>query len=491
MHSQTKVFSQLVRDHMNTAPLLLGAEGTVADLLACMAEAKSSNALIVEAKGPRAGCLLGIVTEQDVIRRIALRCQGHEPLADVMTVPVRSIGEEDYLYYAIAAMRRFGWRHMPVVDRSGRPVGVIELVTALAVAGETIVRQIDSLCQESSLEGLAAIKADQVSLASSLMADRVPAPDIQNLISHINGDIHRRLLERNLQAMAEEGLGEPPVGFCLLIMGSGGRGENYLYPDQDNGFILDDYPDADHTRIDGFFIDLAERLNRDLAKVGFPLCEGHVMARNPLWRKTRSQWRAQVQLWGKRRNAVAIQHADIFFDFCGAYGEVQWAAELRETVTEMAKASPAFLRGVSEEISGAHVALGWFGHFLTEKSDPDHRGEVNLKYRGTLPLVSNLRLLALAHGVSATGTRERIDQLHDAGVLNNDERDYLAGAFRHITMLLLRQQLADFQDPARKVSNFVRPGKLSARERDMLVDSFDAIDKLAKLVRYEFTGEIF
>ena len=31
-------------------------------------------------------------------------------------------------------------------------------------------------------------------------------------------------------------------------MGSGGRGESYLFPDQDNGFILADYPDAEHTR---------------------------------------------------------------------------------------------------------------------------------------------------------------------------------------------------------------------------------------------------
>ena len=149
--------------------------------------------------------------------------------------------------------------------------------------------------------------------------------------------------------MEDEGWGGPPVPFCLIIMGSGGRGENFLYPDQDNGFILDDYPDSDHTRIDRYFIELAERFNKDLDVVGFPLCRGHVMACNPLWRKTRSQWREQIQHWGRRRHNIAIQLSDIFFDFRGVFGEVQWALELRRAVTDMIRRSPIFLSGMVED----------------------------------------------------------------------------------------------------------------------------------------------
>ena len=66
-------------------------------------------------------------------------------------------------------------------------------------------------------------------------------------------------------------MGAPPVPFCVIVMGSGGRGESYLYPDQDNGFILDDYPDDQHTELDAFFIKLAERMTRDLDMVGTPV----------------------------------------------------------------------------------------------------------------------------------------------------------------------------------------------------------------------------
>jgi signal-transduction protein with cAMP-binding, CBS, and nucleotidyltransferase domain len=488
--SQTAIFSHLVRDYMRGAPLVIGQDATVEQLVERMAAGKANAALVTGGDGR----LVGIVTEQDVVRRVALRAQGSEAVADVMTAPVKAIGADDYLYRAIARMRRFAWRHMPVIDAAGRPLGLIELQSALAVAGAQVLRQIERICHDGSpggnLDGLREIKAAEVDLAQDLFDDNVPAPEIQALISHINSDIHRRVIKANLDAMAAEGRGAPPVDFALIIMGSGGRGENYLYPDQDNGFILDDYPDEEHGRIDGFFIELALRMTRDLDAVGFPFCRGYVMATNPVWRKTRSQWREQVGLWGRKRSTIALQFADIFFDFCAAYGEALYAEELRALVTHMARSSPAFLAELQHEVARTGVALGWFGRLRTESDEPEAKGKLNLKHSGTMPLVSNLRLLALREGIAETGTRARIDALHAAGVLGGDEADYLRGAFRHITGLLLRQQLRDFQ-AGQQVTNYVAPAALSERERDILVDSLKAIEEFGKRVRHEFTGEIF
>ncbi len=486
MQPRTKIFSRLVADYMRRSPVVVTATTSVSDLLEAMAAARRTSALIVDGDGR----LAGIVTEQDVTRRIALRCVGSEAVGDVMTAPVKAVFDDDYLYYAIARMRRFGWRHMPVVDRGYRPLGMIELQVALAVAGDSLLREIELISQDDSLDGLRAIKAAQVELAASLLDDRVPGPEIQAVLTHINWDIHARLLDNHLAAMAESGWGTAPVEFTLLIMGSGGRGENYLYPDQDNGFILDDYPDKDHPAIDGFFIELADRLTRDLDAVGFPLCRGYVMATNPVWRKTRSQWRAQVRLWGRKRSAIAVQLADIFFDFQGTYGATPMAKELRRQVTDMAKSSPGFLSELVRQMHAGAVALGWFGRFVVERDDAAQRGKINLKHSGTLPLVSPLRLLALREGVAKTSTLERIAALHELGVLANDEADYLRGALTHITGLLLRQQLADFK-ARRPVGNHVHPNALSAREKDILTDSLKAIDALGKRVYADFTGDVF
>jgi DNA polymerase-3 subunit epsilon/CBS domain-containing protein len=139
MTSQTRIFSQAVGDHMGPPPPCLAGDASVAELLGALAQAKATCALVTD----QAGRLAGIVTERDVARRIALRCQGGEPVASVMSEPVRTVEAGDYLYFAVARMRRFGWRHMPVVDTDGRAVGLIDLNRALSVAGEPVLRRIE------------------------------------------------------------------------------------------------------------------------------------------------------------------------------------------------------------------------------------------------------------------------------------------------------------------------------------------------------------
>ncbi|HSR70882.1 MAG TPA: DUF294 nucleotidyltransferase-like domain-containing protein, partial [Kiloniellales bacterium] len=430
--SQTKIFSRLVRDYMRGSPVVVPVDAEVRDLLGRMGAAKATSALVVDGSGR----LTGIITEQDVTRRIALRCNGDEELSAVMTSPVETVDADDYLHTAIARMRRFGWRHMPVIERNGKPVGVINLHDALAVAGEQAVRLIDRIHHEGNLDGLREVKAAQVDVATDLFADNVPAPEIQRLITDINRDIHRRILNLHLAAMESGGWGRPPVPFALIIMGSGGRGENFLFPDQDNGFILDDYSDAEHGRIDSFFIELAERMTRDLDAVGIPFCRGYVMATNPLWRKSRSQWCDQLLHWGRRRNDIAIQLSDIFFDFCGAYGRLDFAQELRRHAGLLIAKNPAYLSRMEAIVHEYGTALGWFGRLVTDREKPEHKGKINLKHAGTLPLVASVRLLALREGIEATATLERIDALHGRGILSRDEQDYVGGAFGHITGLL-------------------------------------------------------
>ena len=310
------------------------------------------------------------------------------------------------------------------------------------------------------------------------------------MLTHINNDIYRRVVNLNLAAMAEDGLGEAPVEFSVIVMGSGGRGKNFLHPDQDNGMILDDYDDDRHTEIDGWFIELAERVTRDLDLVGLPLCEGFVMATNPLWRKSLSQWKEQIRLWSHKRNVTTLRLCDIFFDFRSVWGDPAMASDLRHFVTKTAGGNHAFLREMYEDDVDHRVALGWFGRFITEKDERAFKGQLNLKHTGTLPLVEAMRLLSLREGIEAISTLERMNALHEKDVLTDDELDYLTGAYRHISHLLLRQQIEDFK-AGKRVSNYVPPKTLTERERDMLVESFKAIRGLREKVRSEFTGDIF
>lgn len=485
---QRVVFNQRVQDTMRhrSDVLAIRTGTTCLDMIDHMTATKASCALIVDASGRPAG----IITEQDIARRIAYRVPGDTPVESVMTSPVVTIGRREYLYHAIAWMRRHGLRHLPVTDRSGRVAGVLYLHDALAMASQGLMHQIDLLTQEGTIEGLKQVRGAEIELAEQLFAENLPAPDIQQLLTQINNDLYRRLGESHLRQMEDEGWGSLPVKATTIVMGSGGRGENYLFPDQDNGFIIEAYPDSEHNRIDTYFLELAERLCRDLNAIGIPYCNGYCMAINPLWRKTLPQWIDQITLWGRKSNFVAIRLADIFFDFQPVWGNPDLATELRQKVTEMVRNNHFFLKQMFQDQADHNVALGFFGGFMTEREKREFRGQVNLKYTGTIPLVEGVRLLALREGIEATSTLERIRHLHDEGALSINEREDLASAFHLITDILLRKQITDF-NAGKRVNYYVNPKSLVKRDRLMLLDSLKAIDGFRKRVRLEFTADVF
>jgi len=486
MSQRTSIFSKLVRDFASGAAVSVTPDTPLVDTVTKMAAADASSATVVDEQGRP----VGILTEQDVTRRVVFQASEGQPVKDVMTRDVVTISADEYLYYAIARMRRRDLRHMPVVDSQGALAGILDLHHAVADASTELMAEIDKLTREDSVDGLTEIKAAQVGLADYLMAEGLPTTEIQALLTHINNDIYRRVIDLNLTAMEADGRGTPPANFCVIVMGSGGRGENYIYPDQDNGFIIEDYDDDRHTEIDAWFIELAERMTGDLDRVGLPLCKGYVMATNPLWRKTLSQWKEQISLWSRRRNTTALRLCDIFFDFRCVWGNPEMAIELHDYVAQVTQGNVAFLREMYEDDRDNSVALGWFGRFITEKDVEAHKGEMNLKHTGTLPLVEAIRLLSLRDGVGTASTLNRMEALRELGVLSHDEHDYLSGGFRHICRLLLRQQIADFKN-GNQVSNYVDPKALTKREQDILTDSFKAIRDFRNRVGGEFTGELF
>lgn len=486
MNIRTQIFRRMASEAMNDVPLSVASGDTCRDVVEEMTARGASSALVLNANDE----VLGIVTEQDVTQRIAYKAPPDSPIDLVMTAPVHAIRNDDYLYRAISIMRRLGVRHMPVVTREGRTVGLLDLYEAIAGTSSNLIEQIDRLTVESTPRELRRVKRFQMELVDELFAEGVPATEIQQLLTDINKDLYRRVVRWAISEMEQEGWGTPPVEFDVLIMGSGGRGEHFLHPDQDNGFIIDDYPDDEHTRIDGYFIELADRMTKTLGAIGFPLCRGNVMAINPLWRKTISQWKAQTSGWSRKRNFIAARLVGIFYDFRWTYGRRDLTRGLREHVTEGLGKSRGFQMELYQDEVDHGTALGWFSRFIVEKEESEHKGGINLKFNGLLPLVEAIRLMAMRHGIPETATLSRINRLREGDVLDRDENEYLQGAFRHITTLLLRQQVADYL-AGRKVSNFVKPDDLSKRDRERLIESFRAIDNLRERLRAEFTASVF
>ena len=486
MTSQTMLYRALVRDTMQTDCGVLAEGANCGEAVARLRAGPGTCVVVTD----RAGRPIGILTEQDVVRRVAFEAERHHPVTAVMTAPVVTIGADEFLFHAIATMRRLDIRHLPAVDGESALVGVLRLKDALFETDHRLMEEIDALAGDGGLAGFNAVKAGLGGIAGRLLADGIPVPEIQALLTEVNNDVTRRVTDLVLEDMAASGLGAPPVEFSVIVMGSGGRGENFIHPDQDNGLILADYPDHAHDAVDGWFMEFADRFTQALDRAGFPLCKGHVMATNPVWRKTVSQWKAQVNIWIGTRSAVTLRFSDILFDFRSVWGRSALAQDLRRHVLDTVAINRSFLRDLAVESETAGVALGFFDRFILVRDDELHKGTLNLKQSGSLPLIEAVRIIALREGVEALSTLGRMDSLAEAGYLDHDEHDYLGGAYHHLCRLILRHQVAAARD-GQEVSYYVAPERLTRREKDMLVDGLKAIRRFRDRVRAELTGDIF
>jgi len=329
---------------------------------------------------------------------------------------------------------------------------------------------------------LAQAKRWQPRLVQALQALELPAWLICELLSDHNDRLYRLAIEQALARMQAQGWGRPPVGFCVLVMGSGGRHESLLYPDQDNALILEDYPLARHTEVDTWFATLAEHYTASLDEAGIPYCRGHVMGSQPLWRKPISQWREQLRLWLGGRRVKLVQQCNILFDFAPLYGDARLAEQLRAAIFEQLPAAGLFLHEMRELLDEAPVALDRFGRLQAGDSEAPHPRAINLKRQGLLPLTAALRLLALEQRCPQVSTRQRLDWLAQQQLLDAGWARALKAVFGRLLELLLRAQMASWERGARP-DNWLLLDQLSAAEQALLRQDLRQVQALQQRAR--------
>jgi len=106
-----------------TPPRQIQATQTVAEAVALMRQEEVGCLLVC--KGP---ALVGIFTERDLMRQVlAARVPLDRPVADFMTPDPVCVRLKDPIGLAARRMEEGGYRHLPVVDELGRPVGVLSV----------------------------------------------------------------------------------------------------------------------------------------------------------------------------------------------------------------------------------------------------------------------------------------------------------------------------------------------------------------------------
>jgi PAS domain S-box-containing protein len=239
-------------------------------------------------------------------------------------------------------------------------------------------------------------------------------------------------LVRQAGEYALQEAGPPPAPATLLAVGSIGRGEPMLNPDQDTGLILSD--DVDYGDWPARF---GAAVTRRLEACGLPPCKAGHTAANADWRMTRQAWKDRFAHWIRNAEPKALMEVNIFFDFRALWGDESAASDLRRHIFACVADRPVFLRHLAADTMEFRTPLDVLGRIR-----PDHPGEDHLDLKGAmLHIVNFARIYSLRHQVAATGTTARLDELGRAGHLPSDTVQETLDAWRHLAGLRLRLQL--------------------------------------------------
>ncbi len=109
--------------HLEALPSVCVDPGlTVRDALKQLQAQRRSTLLIC-----REGLLIGIFTERDALKLMALDANLDVPVEDVMTHNPVVVSPEDSVGDAITKMSQGGYRRLPIVNRDGVPTGVLSV----------------------------------------------------------------------------------------------------------------------------------------------------------------------------------------------------------------------------------------------------------------------------------------------------------------------------------------------------------------------------
>ena len=456
-------------------PVTASPTTPIAEVLRVMSARKIGSMIVTDGEGRP----IGIFTLKDLMNRVVLSGVPVEvQISQVMTPDPVTLPRSAFAFEAAMAMAQSGIRHICVVE-DGRLVGVISERDLFSMQRVGLVNLSKSITAAVSTSELASLAGDIGQLVAQMIAQGVKVGQVTQIITLLNDQIVERVIALTLADM--EAL---PVPFTWVAFGSEGRREQTLKTDQDNGilFVPPDGVSLDEART--LLLPFASKVNVALDVVGFPLCLGNVMARNPECCLSAGEWRARFQRWIGSTTPENLLSASIYFDLRAIWGPHEPVEELRRWLLGQAGSNGLFRRQMAANALRNGPPLGLIRDFrLSGKRD--EANTLDLKLNGVTPFIDAARILALGNHVPATGTVARLEGATQAGGLERPDAAAWIDAYDYIRMLRMRLNEEQAQAGGR-LTNRIDPARLNDLDRSILRESLREARRLQARLRAEY-----
>ena len=428
--------------------------------------------------------IIGIVTDHDLRARVlAESIELNAPVYTIMSAPLTRISEQALIYEALMRMEEKGVRHLAVEDHNGQIVSVIDnksliqfqrygpIVLSREISRAKTPDEVAQCCERTPL------------LVRTLIESSARSRHVTNMLASICDAATERLIQ-----LAVDHLGAPPVPFAFIAMGSQGRQEQTMVTDQDNGIIFVPSAEVDPDQVSTYFLRLGNFVCDGLNQAGYPFCRGGVMASNPRWCRSLSDWVSGFDAWVNKSEPQEIIDLSIFFDFRTVYGDSELTRELRRHIHAALLDSSAFFHHLAENALLFKPPFRLLGNVYLSGGATEHAGEINLK-DAMMPLVSFARLYALRHQINQTHTLKRVEALTERDVIPSSSLDEITTTYDFLMQLRLSNHLAALQ-AGQRPHNIIHPAKLGYIQQELLKQAFAQIAAVQKKISYDFLGGV-
>jgi CBS domain-containing protein len=437
-----------------------------------MARERVSSVLVRHSGG------VGILTDRDLRSRVVAAGRSSEtPVSEVMSPRAVTVSSDTEAGEVLLAMLDHAVHHLPIVDADGEIAGVVTDTDLMAFERTTpfaLKSEIQRAVDRAALVRAGRQIPDMVLQLLDAAIDPVH-------IGHIIGASIDALFGRMLEVEIAR-VGDPPVPWAWIALGSEARHEQALATDQDH-VVAYDASDDDAMEVDAYFAALAEAVTSGVEDAGIPRCKAGVSATEPAWRSSLDDWTDRFRRWMNDVTAQGSAFTAIAFDLRQVGGPLRADERLREVIAE-APDRPVFLRHLARNATAARPPTGFFRDFVVEAGG-EHAGRLDVKHGGITLVTSLARTHALAAGSTKIGTIERLRDAAREGRIDDDDCAGLEESFR-----LLWHVRVEHQCEALRIGgvpdDFVDPRTLGPLARHGLKAAFRMIGAAQRAMATDF-----
>ncbi|MFT3784359.1 MAG: DUF294 nucleotidyltransferase-like domain-containing protein [Nibricoccus sp.] len=475
--------AQIVQPRSPERLLTCGPNSSIEEAATLMSSKRVPSVLVVDEKLRP----LGIVTSNTLVKHVIVDGRDKtEPVSRIMASPVYTVAPRSSATAATLLMLRERIGQVCVTEDGTPNSPALDVCThkdLLAQSGHHpagLLREIRFAKSPARFREL----CDEIqTIAQSYLEAGISAVYLGQICAELYDELAQRLLALSAEELSDEDIRLPRVPWAWMSVGSDGRREQILRTDMDNALVFGPSSSSEEDEKNrAVFLKLASRVIEKLVAAGFARCQGGVMALNPKWCRTTTEWLEEIGSMGSGSiDGEALLRATVLYDLRYVAGERELCDQLRSKIQQTVTQSPELQRRLAELIIDTAPPLNFIGRFVVETLGLGNQ-EFDLKNRGMAPLRDAARLLSLKHQLNrhySTGgrwdeLRRSVPSLSDTAALAREAYDFL---LRLRTLNGLRRG-----DSGRHLD----PETLTKLERSQLANVFDVVRAVQQLVQIEF-----